>query len=131
MSEQDVFQITQGLTVLPPRSGKAYPIPCEEWRLLKDKITKYSSEPWFFHTIGSILVGAGISTLTTIFLGAFSASNQERTNLIAWGVVATTSLSGLLCLIFAHQERQSKREHATDVLAQMGLIEQRYEPPSP
>ena len=130
MSEQDGFQLSQGLTVLSPRSGKAYPIPCDEWKLIKDRISKISTEPWFFHTFGSVLVGAGLSTLIAIILGSFNSSNQPNATVIAWGVVVATSLSGGLCLLFAHQERATKREQATDVVSQMLLIEQRYEHPS-
>jgi len=129
MKDQSSFHVTQGLTVMVPRTGKAYPIPCDEWCWIKEKIQRFSSEPWFFHTIGSIFIGAALSTFTTIFLETYAVQNQERTKLIAWGVFAATFVAGFFCLLFAHKERKSKREQSGDVLAQMGLIEQRYEYP--
>lgn len=131
MSEQNGFQLSQGLTILQPRSGQAYPIPCEEWKLIKERISKFSTEPWFFHTLGSVLIGAALSTFITILIGTFSDPNQSSAKIIAWGVVATTAISGFLCLFFAQQERASKREQASDVVSQMALIEQRYEHPPP
>ena len=130
MSDQGTFQVSQGLEVLRPRSGKAYPIPCEEWMHLKTKISKLSSEPWFFHTVGSLLLGAALTTYVSILLGTFSLPAQQRTLDIAWSVVAATTISGLFCLLFAHKERGAQRERASEVVAQMDLIEKRYEHPS-
>lgn len=127
MTEQGKFQVSQGFDVLPPRSGNAYPIPCEEWKALKSKISKITSEPWFFHTIGSLLLGVALSSFVTILLETFSAPDQLRALYASWGVVATTAISGLLCLFFANKERIAQRERATDVVAQMELIEKRYE----
>ena len=57
----------------------------------------------------------------------FTAPEQQRALYVSWGVVATTAISGALCLFFAHRERAVQRERATDVIAQMELIEKRYE----
>ncbi len=39
------FRMSQGLDVLPPRSGNAYPIPCEEWDVLKTRASRLANEP--------------------------------------------------------------------------------------
>lgn len=131
MSDQTTIQMSQGLEILPPRSGQAYPIPCDEWLALKGKIARISSEPWFFHTLGSVLIGAAASTFITILIGTFSAPAQRDSLVVAWAVVATTAIAGSLCLWFAHQQRSADRERATDVVSQMALIEKRYERTSP
>jgi RNAse (barnase) inhibitor barstar len=131
MTDQTNIQLSQGLIVLPPKSDQAYPIPCEEWVLLKSKMSRHTSEPWFFHTIGSILLGAALSTLIAILTGTFHLPDQQRALDIAWSVLATTVLSGLMCLLFAHKERGVHREQAREVVALMDLIEKRYERPSP
>jgi Na+/melibiose symporter-like transporter len=131
MTDRSSFQLSQGLEVLPPRSGQAYPIPCDEWAILKGKISKMTSEPWFFHTVGSLLLGAALSTLVTILFGSWRSPEQERTLVIAWAATATTTISGLLCLFFANKERAVKRERAQDLIAQMDLIEKRYDRSSP
>ena len=131
MTEQVAIQMSQGLEILPPRSGQAYPIPCDEWALLKQKIARIAHEPWFFHTLGSVLIGASASTFISILLGTFDAPALHNSLVIAWAVVATTVIAGFLCLFFAHQQRQDSRDRAGDVVAQMDLIEKRYERKSP
>jgi hypothetical protein len=127
MTDQGTFQISQGLEVLRPRSGRAYPIPCNEWEALKSRISKLTSEPWFFQMAGSLFLGSAITVFIAIFLDTYSCPEQQRALYTAWGVVAATTLSGSLCLLFAHRERGAQRERATDVVAQMDLIEERFD----
>lgn len=127
MNDEVPYQLSQGLDVLRPKSGEAYPIPCEEWTMLKGKIGKLTSEPWFFHSLGFLLLGASVSTFVAIILGTFQLPAQQRALDIAWSVVAVTTICGLACLYFANKERGVHRERASDVVAQMDLIEKRYE----
>ena len=131
MNGDSPYQMSQGLDVLRPKSGPAYPIPCDEWNLRKGKIEKLTSEPWLFHSIGFVLLGATLSTLVTILLGTFQLPAQQRALDIAWAVVAVTLICGLACLYFANKERGVHRERANDVVAQMDLIEKRYDRPAP
>jgi hypothetical protein len=121
------YQLSQGLEVLQPRSGEAYPILCDEWVILKEKISRMTTEPWFFHTVGSLLLGAALSLLTAILLGSWNSCEQQRTLVIAWAAMATTAISGLLCLFFAYKERAVFRERARDLIIQMTFIERRFE----
>lgn len=127
MSDQPNIQMSHGLVVLPPKSDQAYPIPCEEWRLLKSKIQKLTTEPWVFHTVGSLLLGAALSAIASILLQAFDSPEQQRALDTAWSIFAVTGLCGVACLFFAHKERQMHRDRASEVVAQMDLIEKRYE----
>ena len=127
MSDDGPYQMAQGLDVLRPKSGPAYPIPCDEWTTLKSKINKLTSEPWLFHSLGFLLLGAAISTFVTILLGTFQLPAQQRALDIACAVIAVTFICGLACLYFANKERAVHRERASDVVAQMDLIEKRYE----
>lgn len=121
------FQMSQGYEVLPPRSSEAYPIPCEEWDLLKDKISRAASEPWLFHTLGSALVGMALSAVLPIATGTFQLPAQQRSLDVTWLVFICSSVLGVAFLYFAHKQRQTNRERAGDVAAQMQIIEQRYE----
>lgn len=127
MSSEPTFQLSQGYEVLPPKSGKAYPIPCDEWELLKGKISKATAEPWLSHTIGSALLGMALSALLPIVTSAFQLPAQQRALDITWLVLIITGVCGLVCLLFSHKERQVHRERASDVAAQMQLIQQRYD----
>jgi Na+/melibiose symporter-like transporter len=131
MSTNTSFQMSQGLEVLRPKSGKAYPIPCEEWALLKSKINKLTSEPWFFHTIGSALLGVALSVFVTGITGVFKLPDQQRQNIILWAIFAVSAICAAVCLFFAHKERGVNRDRASDVVSQMDLIEKRYEQVSP
>ena len=130
MSEPDSFELSQGLNVLRPRSGNAYPIPCNEWKLLKEKIEKLKSEPWLFHTIGSILIGSSISTLIAIIVGSYSKPEQEKAFITAIAVVLVSGISGILCLFFANEMRKNHKENAKNIISQMDLIEARFIPPT-
>lgn len=127
MTDNGPYQLSQGLDVLRPKSGRAYPIPCDEWSMLKGKINKLTSEPWLFHSLGFLFLGAAVSTFVTILLGSFALPAQQRAQDIAWAVVVVTVVCGLACLYFANKERGVHRERASDVVAQMDLIEKRYE----
>jgi len=127
MSAQQTIQMSQGLDVIQPRSGKAYPIPREEWLLLKGNISGAVSEPWVCLTIGSLLVGAALTTLIPILLGTFDGATQHDSRTVAWAVFATTLITGTVCLFLAGKERQVVRKRMSDVVAQMDMIERRYE----
>lgn len=127
MTDMTTFHVSQGLDILTPRSGEAYPIPCDEWDVLKGRVKTLSSEPWFFHTVGSVLVGGGLSTFVAILLRTFSAPAQQKALVVAWAVVAVTAISGALCLFFADKERAVQRVRAGDIVTQMELIEKRFE----
>lgn len=118
------FQMSQGFVVLPPKSGNAYPIPVDEWNVLKGKCEEMTNEPWFFHSLGFLLLGACGTTLTSILLGTYPAPPQSY---MAWSMVFVTGVCGVLCLYFAYKERGVQRTRATDIVTQMEIIERRFE----
>ena len=129
MSESS-FQISQGYDVLPPRPGQAYPILCGEWEHLKTQIRAIQTSMSLYHTVGSLLLGAALSTLISIFCGAFPITEGNPYGaVIPWAIVVTTTISGAACLHFAHRSQAVSSKFAHEVVAQMELIEQRYETP--
>ena len=129
MTEQPDFRMSQDLVILPPKQDRAYPIPREEWAHLKKSISKLRSEPWLFQNVGSLLLGVSLTAFLSILLGTFQLPAQQRAQDIAWSVFAVTGLCGILSWVYANKERNVRRELATDIVAQMELIEKRYEPP--
>ena len=127
MTAPGPFHISQGLDVLPPRAGKAYPIPCDEWEVLKEKGKSMANEPWFFHSLGFLLLGACLSTLISLLAGSYAQPGQERAALTVEAVSWVTGICGVLCLYFAHKERGVQRARAKDLLVQMELIDRRYD----
>ena len=118
------IRMSQGYDVLQPKSGEAYPIPCDEWDLLKNRLAQASDTPLAFHTWGSVLLGAAVTTAISIFVGALPATDSAR--IAAWAVVVGCAVCGGLCLYFAWRERQLRNAQVSDVVAQMELIERRY-----
>lgn len=117
------FQISQGFDVLQPKSGKAYPVPCEEWDFLKKKIDNIAFSNDLYNDGGWALLGVSLSTIGAILLGAYSSNSL----IIAWAIVGVTSISGILCLLFAAQIKKIKKTEASDIIQQMEIIEKRYQ----
>ena len=128
MAEGSSFQMSQGYDVVPPKPGLAYPILCEEWKHLKSQVNSIRTSFGLYHTVGSLLLGAFISTLISIVSGAYSttANSDPQARIIAWAVVITTGLLGGVCLYFANESRSLSQKQAQEVVGQMELIEKRY-----
>lgn len=127
MSSTSNLKLSQGFEVLRPKTGKAFPIPCNEWDVLKAKIQDLTTEPWLFHTTGSTLVGAALATAISVWTGAVSTAALSNAIVIAWAVTGACVFTGLACIGFAHKERKVHRSKASDVVTQMSLIEERFE----
>lgn len=126
MDTETGFKMSQGFEVLRPKNDKAFPIPCNEWDVLKNQIGELTTEPWLIQTVGSLLLGAALATVISILTGAISEA--DKTNIIvAWAVFAVCGITGLLCVHFAHEEKKSHRAKAASIATQMTLIEQRFE----
>jgi hypothetical protein len=123
----DDFRVSQGFDVLLPKSGKAYPIPCEEWNFLKNKMITATTEPWVFHTAGSALIGMALSALLLLLASTFQLPAQQHAHDVTFMIFVCSAVIGLSCLYFAHKERAVIRTRATDVVAQMQIIEQRFD----
>jgi hypothetical protein len=125
---ENTFQVSQGYDIILPKRGLAYPILCEEWDHLKTQVRGIKTSFGTYHTIGSIMIGAALTTLIAIFLGAYSvAATADPTILIvAWAVTVTTGISGITCLYFAGESRTISERQADEVVRQMELIEKRY-----
>ena len=127
MSGNSNLKLSQGFEVLRPKNDKAFPIPCNEWDVLKAKIRDLTTEPWLFHSTGTTLVGAALATAISVWTGAVSTASMSNAIVIAWAVTGACGVTGLACIGLAHKEREAHRSKASDVVTQMSLIEQRFE----
>ena len=123
------IKMSQGYDVLKPKSDHAIPVPCNEWDVLKKNIKDATTDPWFFHTTGSILIGASLATLISIVTGTISSQSIANAIVIAWAVTIVCGLTGIACLYFAHKERGVHRQRNQNVVEQMQLIESRFDRP--
>ncbi len=128
MSSSTPVRVSQGYEVLRPKSDKAFPVPCNEWDVLRKQIEALAIEPWLFHTIGSVLVGASLATAISVWTGAVAVTTSNPSAVvIAWAVTAVCGGTGLLCMYFARKEREVHRMKAGNVATQMKLIEERFD----
>jgi hypothetical protein len=121
-SSDTSIQISQGYEVLKPKSGKAYPVLCDEWDFLREKINDISSTNDFYNDGGWALLGASLSFLGSILLNTYSSTDR----IIAWSIVLFTFVTGCLCLFFAFQMKRIKKTQASEIVRQMEIIERRY-----
>jgi hypothetical protein len=121
------IQMTQGYEVLAPRSGKAYPVPCDEWAFLKDKLISVSTPPWILPATSFTLLGAALATFISILVGGVTAGESGKGIIIAWAVVVVTGIIGIACLALSFQQQKIQRIQVDHVLRQMDLIEKRFE----
>lgn len=125
MSGDGQIRMSQGYDVLSPKNSEAFPIPCEEWDLLKTGLGQVAQSPWGFHTLGSLLIGAALSSLVTILAGGIPDQGSNR--VIAWAIVFVCAISGFLCIYFAARAKRINGQQVTNIVAQMELIERRYQ----
>lgn len=122
------IKVSQGYEVLRPKADQAYPVPCNEWDVLRQQIEVLTTDPWFFQNIGSLLVGAAVATVISIWTGAVvSSPTTPNAIIVAWAVAAVCGITGAATLFFAHKERGVHRSKASMVVVQMKLIEARFE----
>lgn len=118
------FEVSQKLTINPPRSDEAYIISCREWALLKEQITALSTSKYKYDEASWAFFGASLSTFVGLFVGDFPSGIPLVVNL---SILIFTLVIGLLCLNFSKIITKSSCEKAAEILSQMELIETRFE----
>jgi hypothetical protein len=122
------IKVSQGYEVLRPKADQAYPVPCNEWDVLRQQIEQLTTDPWLFQNAGSLLLGAAVATVISIWTGAVVPSPATpNAVVVAWAVTSVCGITGCSALIFARMERGVHRAKATLVATQMRLIEERFE----
>lgn len=121
------LQLSQGYEVLPPKSGKAYPVPCDEWGFLKDKLNSVSSAPWILPAMSFLFFGVAITTITSILLGGVAKGTSGNGIVVAWAISVTSGIVGAACLSLAVKQHMMQRTQVSEVVKQMEIIEQRFE----
>jgi len=122
------IKVSQGIEILRPKSDQAYPVPCNEWDVLRNQIEELTTDPWLFQNSGALLLGAAVATVISIWTGAVAPSlATPNAVVIAWAVSAVCCLTGSACIYFAYKERSVHRSKASMVVTQMKLIERRFE----
>ena len=117
------LKITLGMEVLSPKTEKAYPISCDEWNYLKENISLIPTKPNVYYTIGTLLFGASITILITIFTSNF----LKFYYIIIWVIFVTTFLFSVMTLFYAFDKTKTNRTNSLNIIDYMNLIEKRYQ----
>jgi hypothetical protein len=121
------LQLSQGYEVLPPKSGKAYPVLCDEWCFLKAKLNNAKWQPWILQSTSFLFFGVSLTSLVSILFGSVSPGHPGNGITLAWAVFASSGAIGLACICLAFKQRKIQRSQVSEVVKQMELIEKRYE----
>ncbi len=124
-NEQPSYTISQDMDIVQPQKASAIPVTTFEWCMIKESIEGIEDSNSFFHTIGSALIGAGISTLIAALLlpnGEF----LENQVVIMWAAAIVCGICGGLSLYFAHKQKDIVANTAKQVVGKMEAIEERF-----
>lgn len=130
MQSDPSFKMSQDFEIVPPQKKRAYPILIEEWEHLKEKIKNICDNANVYHTIGSALFGVAGSALVAALTLEFPKNQNGSTPMpiiISWFIFVASLVCGALSLFFGREQRKVQSSTATEVVAQMELIEKRYE----
>lgn len=134
MTSKARYTLSQGFEVISPQSAPAYPILCTEWKLLKKKIQEIKTSFDSYHTLGSIILGAGISTVLSNLVTAYTqidlvspqVDGEKSVVSIPWVIAIATIVIGALMLHFAKQTKGVSEKQSSEVIEFMALIESRF-----
>lgn len=131
MGEESNFKVSQDYEIVPPQKKRAYLILVEEWDYIKGQVSALKDNTNFWHTLGSVLLGiAGSGLLSAITLDIPVPEGDKRMPmpiLISWGAFVVTGLTGCLCMYFAKAQQKVDAQTAGNAVAQMELIEKRFQ----
>lgn len=129
MSDKGGFRVSQDFAILEPKSGPAFPIPCDEWQLLKGKLTAISEPPWVLQTCASLFAGVTLATLVSLLTGTVPAISVEHPSalIVAWAVVVVSAVLAIAFFGLCREQRRMEGVYVCDVIQHMELIEHPYE----
>lgn len=130
MQNEPSFKMSQDFELVPPQKKRAYPILIEEWQHLKKKIKSIRDNANIYHTIGSSLIGVAGSALVaalTLDIPVKEGTSTPMPIVISWFIFITALVCGSFALFFGREQRKVQSSTVNDVVAQMELIEKRYE----
>jgi hypothetical protein len=120
---EDNYKFSQDYELIAPQKQKSYPISISEWTIIKNKISSIKENAILWHTIGSILIGASISTLITALINDFKT---EKLLWTCWSVFIITAITGGLSFYFGKEQRLIHNQSKVDVLDFMKIVEDRF-----
>jgi hypothetical protein len=110
-----------------PKTASVYPIPCDEWQKIRNRVARLTDFTWLFQSLGFALFGTAASTWVTAKVGGLDLVRFPNGMAWAWGIVAVSGVAGALCVFVAYREQRQKSERAADIVEDMEMLEKRYD----
>jgi hypothetical protein len=127
MTEKGGFRVSQDYAILEPKSGPAFPIPCEEWERLKSRLKKVSSPPWLYEACASVLAGISLTMLVNILTDMLPDPKiHPNASVVAWAVFVGSGVLAMAFFGFSVVGRRMRNVYVSDVIGDMELIEKRF-----
>jgi len=123
------FTVSQNLKVSAPKESTAYVVSTIEWNYLKEKISQIQGVSGFYHTLGSVLLGATASAVVAAISTDICSASETACvkDIVVWAFTAVTFICGGLCFHFGHAQKSLKTVSLEAVIQQMESIENRYQ----
>ena len=121
--EKSNFTLSHSFEISTPKTEGAYPISHSEWNLIKTRVQSIKYKIDAFSILGSILIGAALSSLITNLATDFKDS---KSSMISWFIFALCLLVGGLCFLFCVLRAKETNSKPQEIIDHMLLIEARY-----
>lgn len=128
-NDQSSFKITQDFEIVPPKKGKAYPIPKVEWDYIKERIRKIGDVVNIYHTAGAVILGYSGSAFINLFILDFPKNQDGSLSnkyILCLAIAICTLIIGAMAFFFGKKQREDQAIKSDDVVKWMQVIEMRY-----
>ena len=112
------FNISQSYILSQREPEQAIYVPMTYWNFMKKKLTNMKTSWHIIDKIGGVLLGTGITTLLTLFIGKYQNPTNE-----SWLLAVLFIFLGIACMIIDSEEADKTLNNSKIVLEQMDLID--------
>ena len=119
------LRIAQEIEVMPPKPGRAFPMPVDEYQRLIQWVKRLPIPSSSFLTAAWALLGVGAAEAATILTG--SVDSRPIHLVVAWTITLSALSSAAVCFIANGCLNKSRSQQGIDLAVQMELIQKRFE----
>lgn len=126
MSNDQDYLVTHEFSLVKFTKKNAYPVSTKDWDFIKKKLNEITDQTNPYQFVGSLCLGAALSTLVAILIGAFDPEQGEASSaslVVAIACTVTLATIGGGALFFARNQRKVKETMAKDIVEYMENIE--------
>jgi hypothetical protein len=111
------FEISQKYQIIQMPKEPAYPIAESDWKHIRDMVEKIKYKSSIFSNVGSLLMGAAITSFFNILFFSIELSKENLDKyILMWAIFGASLMGGALCLIFAHLQTKQTSTSKDEVI---------------